>query len=433
MIGVVVRNSTGTTQTRYFHTDRLGSITAITNESATVVERLSYNAWGKRRNADGTTDTAGTLVGQTTAYGFTGEEHLDEVGLVHLNGRIYNPDIGRFTSADPFVPDWTNSQSFNRYSYVRNNPLKYVDPSGFMEMSAGGSTDGLNVWSGTPYSTNPFGCCTATEWKLAGTTAGPPEGGSELSFYAGDPWRNNGVSYQPLSGGAVAISGGSPTQVTATTTTTTTSTGGTTTTSVTYTVTQCSGACNTPPPPPATLGPTISLGFSGATVNAFSPTAVSPVMGSLLGNWWERSVAGFQSESVTDFANRALQAALPGGAGAVAAAASLVSVVRTGAAAQRGVSVLGHHPGYIKYAESIGARYFKTIPREIVERMGPAELRAANTRFLDRLIARGDIVQLSTPAAQARAGSTFAWELQYLQSQGYRLTADGMRMLPPGL
>jgi hypothetical protein len=102
-------------------------------------------------------------------------------------------------------------------------------------------------------------------------------------------------------------------------------------------------------------------------------------------------------------------------------------------AANRGVTVLGHHPGYIQYAERIGARYFKTIPQDIAERMGREGLRAANTRFLDRLIARGDIVELSTPAALARAGSTFAWELQYLQSHGYRLTVDGMRMLPPGL
>jgi hypothetical protein len=65
--------------------------------------------------------------------------------------------------------------------------------------------------------------------------------------------------------------------------------------------------------------------------------------------------------------------------------------------------------------------------------MGESGLRAANAKFLDRLIARGDIVVLSTPFVEARAGSTFAWELEYLTSHGYRLSADGKQMLPPGL
>lgn len=63
--------------------------------------------------------------------GFTGHEHLDAVNLVNMNGRIYDPVIGRFLSADPFVqyPDFT--QSYNRYSYVLNNPLSFTDPSGY--------------------------------------------------------------------------------------------------------------------------------------------------------------------------------------------------------------------------------------------------------------------------------------------------------------
>ena len=50
---------------------------------------------------------------------------------VHMNGRVYDPELGRFLSADPFIQAPYNSQSFNRYSYVMNNPLGYVDPSGF--------------------------------------------------------------------------------------------------------------------------------------------------------------------------------------------------------------------------------------------------------------------------------------------------------------
>ena len=66
-----------------------------------------------------------------TTRGFTGHEQLDEVGLVHMNGRVYDPELGRFLSADPFVQDATDLQAFNLYAYVRNNPLSLLDPSGF--------------------------------------------------------------------------------------------------------------------------------------------------------------------------------------------------------------------------------------------------------------------------------------------------------------
>ena len=62
-------------------------------------------------------------------------EHIDEMGIINMNGRIYDPLIGRFMSADPKIPNPRNLQSFNRYSYVRNNPLKLHDPSGFEDAS----------------------------------------------------------------------------------------------------------------------------------------------------------------------------------------------------------------------------------------------------------------------------------------------------------
>ncbi|CAC9977428.1 hypothetical protein, partial [uncultured Gammaproteobacteria bacterium] len=65
-----------------------------------------------------------------TNRGFTGHEHIDEMGFIHMNGRVYDPQIGRFLSADPYIQDPYNTQSYNRYSYVINNPLKYTDPTG---------------------------------------------------------------------------------------------------------------------------------------------------------------------------------------------------------------------------------------------------------------------------------------------------------------
>jgi RHS repeat-associated protein len=131
MVGVRFLDlSTETVATRYFHTDHLGSISVITDETGNVVERLSYDAWGKRRYPNGADDPSGAITSQTT-LGFTNQEELSVGGLVHLNGRIYDPLFGRMMSADPTVPDPLNAQSWNRYSYVGNDPLTFTDPNGF--------------------------------------------------------------------------------------------------------------------------------------------------------------------------------------------------------------------------------------------------------------------------------------------------------------
>jgi RHS repeat-associated protein len=120
------------TYNRYFHTDALGSITAITDDAGTVVERRSYEPFGKIRAMDyGTNNNtiANTTIQTTRA--FTGHEQIAELsGLIHMNARVYDSDIGRFLSADTVIQDPHDSQSYNRYSYVRNNPLKYTDPTG---------------------------------------------------------------------------------------------------------------------------------------------------------------------------------------------------------------------------------------------------------------------------------------------------------------
>ncbi len=127
LVGAHSSLSNNTSNTRYFHTDHLGSIEAITNETGGVVQRLSYDAHGKRRNVNGTDATG--ITAQTTR-GFTRHEHDDEVGLVNMNAREYDPVLGRFITPDTIIPGAMNSQSYNRYSYVNNNPLSYTDPTG---------------------------------------------------------------------------------------------------------------------------------------------------------------------------------------------------------------------------------------------------------------------------------------------------------------
>ena len=122
---------------RYIHKDHLGSVDAITDANGGVVERQSFDAWGRRRTVayDGSGNWLVTYpsapASAETHRGFTGHEMLDLVGLVHMGGRVYDPFTARFLSLDPFVQESDNLQNLNRYSYVLNNPLSFTDPSGF--------------------------------------------------------------------------------------------------------------------------------------------------------------------------------------------------------------------------------------------------------------------------------------------------------------
>lgn len=113
----------------YFHNDHIGSPWLITNSSKTEVQRLSYDAWGRRRDANNWSSYA-NLPAMKFDRGYTGHEHLDMFDLVNMNARLYDPVLGRFLSADPFVQTPDFSQAYNRYSYANNNPLMYKDPNG---------------------------------------------------------------------------------------------------------------------------------------------------------------------------------------------------------------------------------------------------------------------------------------------------------------
>jgi len=121
--------SGGAASFHYMVGDHLGSTSVVTDASAAVVERDSYDAWGKRRNADFSPDTTCALT-STTTRGFTGQEHVDPLCLENFNARMYDPLLARFSSADSIVADGFDGQSFNRYAYARGNPLNAVDPSG---------------------------------------------------------------------------------------------------------------------------------------------------------------------------------------------------------------------------------------------------------------------------------------------------------------
>lgn len=114
---------------QYYFKDHLGSIELITDDTGLPIKRYKYDPFGKRSEVE--LSTPNSLSNFTIIRGFTGHEHLDDFGYINAKGRFYNPTIGRFLSADPFIQSPLNLQSLNRYSYVLNNPLNLVDPSGF--------------------------------------------------------------------------------------------------------------------------------------------------------------------------------------------------------------------------------------------------------------------------------------------------------------
>ncbi len=129
----LLKDHLGSTDVLYSKTWNPGS----SSFTAASTENQSFDPWGERRASN-------TLIayrtrdsdpfrtsGEDYDRGYTGHEQLDDSGLIHMNGRIYDPELGRVLSPDPYVQVAEYSQNFNRYSYVMNNPLNLTDPSGF--------------------------------------------------------------------------------------------------------------------------------------------------------------------------------------------------------------------------------------------------------------------------------------------------------------
>ncbi|KKO89201.1 type IV secretion protein Rhs [Sphingobacterium sp. Ag1] len=121
---------------KFLHKDYLGSILAISDESGNKLEQRHFDAWGNFTHLQIGNHAVITGVDITDSSlllldrGYTGHEHFVEVGIVHMNGRLYDPLLRRFLNADENIQEPTNTQSYNKYGYVMNNPMMYNDPSG---------------------------------------------------------------------------------------------------------------------------------------------------------------------------------------------------------------------------------------------------------------------------------------------------------------
>lgn len=118
---VIVIRQNGTVHAYQSFKDNLGSILSVIDENGSKVFSAEYDAWGKQ------TVSVNTI---SLIRGYGGHEMLNEFNLINMNGRVYDPVLGRFLSPDKYIQEGDNSQNYNSYSYCLNNPLKYADPSG---------------------------------------------------------------------------------------------------------------------------------------------------------------------------------------------------------------------------------------------------------------------------------------------------------------
>ena len=158
----------------YVLNDNMGSVQIVTNDDADIINEWYYTPWGGRTRID---DTGHDF----TDRGYTGHEHLSALGLINMNGRIYDPTLARFLSPDPYVqaPDFT--QGFNRYSYCLNNPFKFTDPNGEKLKWWQGLLIGLGIDMLTGGAISSFGLISAS---MAAPTIGATVGGTAVAAFS---------------------------------------------------------------------------------------------------------------------------------------------------------------------------------------------------------------------------------------------------------
>jgi RHS repeat-associated protein len=150
-------------------TDHLGSIDTVMDVSTTTPQHQSFNTFGRHRDPT----TWATMAANTQTLkkrGYTDHEHLDALGLVDANGRMLDPVVGRFLSVDPMYQSPTNSQSINPYSYVMNNPLSLVDPSGYAAACTPDSSGSTTSCTATISDMKPGDSKTATVTTTSSST-----------------------------------------------------------------------------------------------------------------------------------------------------------------------------------------------------------------------------------------------------------------------
>lgn len=134
------------------HSDSQGSTVTVTDGAGALVSHSLYDAWGQQSSIF-VGSTSQLFVQSLQRRGYTGHENVDGMGVIHMNGRIYDPLLARFVQADPTLQFAQYTQGYNRYAYVLNNPMTYTDPSGYFVkwmMKKNGTWDVLRAIASVP-------------------------------------------------------------------------------------------------------------------------------------------------------------------------------------------------------------------------------------------------------------------------------------------
>lgn len=171
---------------KFLHKDYLGSILAISDEVGNKIEQRHFDAWGNLTHlqiGNGAIITDKQQLANTDLLinrGYTGHEHFAEVGIIHMNGRLYDPLLRRFLNADENIQAPFNTQNYNKYGYVLNNPLMYSDPNGEFVWIAIGALAGAYF---TGVKAN--GSWNPTQWNWGATWGKIAMGGAIGAFTGG--------------------------------------------------------------------------------------------------------------------------------------------------------------------------------------------------------------------------------------------------------
>lgn len=193
---------------KFLHKDYIGSILAISDEAGNKLEQRHFDAWGNLTHLQIGNEaiiTDKNIIDNNTLLlerGYTSHEHFAEVGIIHMNGRLYDPLLRRFLNADENIQDIFNTQIYNKYGYVLNNPLIYADPDGEFVWIIVGAVIGAYI---TGVKAN--GSWNPTKWNW-GATYGKIIAGAAIGAISGGIGAAAGASALAVSGVTGGVLGG---------------------------------------------------------------------------------------------------------------------------------------------------------------------------------------------------------------------------------
>ena len=445
----ITHQASGDIDWEQYLTDHQFSVVAAVGRTGTLVFRVAYDAYGEARhlpakdiNGDGKVDSADTAIAQAAVKKRIGEPGYNPDADWDRDGTVTSTDIAQFGSrsyiaalpqgqlaqpggaTQPAAGDTSPTADLARAANARSDfnigfsgyrfngdigaytvRFRHYDPTPgmcrWLERDPAGYQDGPSLYSylgrNPMAGTDPSGKVA----NLIGAAIGAAVGGG-VSI-AVDLWNGDDINWSRAGKATVAGAVGGAVFAPWAGVATAYASGG-----------FASAAIGV-----AAEGGVVAGLFSGFTyqaLNYWEGGDFNPVL------IWQEGIAG-------GFLAGKFQAVYGvGRAGLGAMMAKRTAQSGPGVHNQNGVTVLGHYPEYVDMAESLGARVFK-VPEKIWNSMSPEQRWAANQRFLDRAIARGDEIVLATPIERARPNSFFVRELEYLREMGYVPSIDGSRMI----